>query len=64
MQTPSFKFALQQQVRITCSLEVGEVIGRAEYSTTPLTGYLVRYRSADGRAVEQWWTEDALSATT
>jgi hypothetical protein len=58
----SFKFALQQQVQISCSGEAGEVIGRAEYATNPLTSYLVRYRCADGRAVEQWWSEDALSA--
>lgn len=57
-----FRFDLQQQVTIACSGESGTVIGRAEYSTTPLISYLVRYRRADGSAVEQWWTEDALSA--
>jgi len=54
------KFELKQQVVITCSEERGEVIGRAEY----LGGqnqYLLRYKCADGRAVEQWWNESALS---
>lgn len=59
---PIFKFDLQQLVTIVCSGETGTVIGRAEYSTTTLTSYLVRYRCGDGRAVEQWWTEDALAA--
>lgn len=56
----SFKFDLKQIVKITESGETGTIIGRAEYSTAPLHSYLLRYRCADGRAVEQWWTEDAL----
>ena len=55
----SFKFELRALVSITVSGEQGEVIGRAEY-TTMQPSYLVRYRSADGRAVEAWWSEDAL----
>lgn len=57
-----FAFALKSTVRITASRESGEVIGRAEYSTTHTPSYLIRYCGADGRAVEQWWTEDALEA--
>lgn len=57
----SFKFDLQQRVAIHVSDEVGEVVGRAEY-TTAENNYFVRYRSADGRAVEQWWPESALTA--
>ena len=57
----SFKFDLQQRVAIQVSDEVGEVVGRAEY-TTAENNYFVRYRSADGRAVEQWWPESALMA--
>ena len=34
---------------------------RAEYSYCE-NSYLVRYEAADGRAVEQWWTESALKA--
>lgn len=55
-----FKFALRQKVKISISGEAGEVIGRAEYSTTPLKSYLIRYRTAQGLASETWWTEDCL----
>jgi hypothetical protein len=55
-----FKFELKQRVVISASGEQGEVIARAEYSeSTP--AYLVRYKAADGRAVEAWWNESALS---
>lgn len=54
-----FKFNLKQRVIIRASGEEGEVIARAEYAeSTP--GYLIRYKAADGRAVEQWWNEAAL----
>jgi hypothetical protein len=56
------KFELKQVVKIIDSGESGTVIGRAEYSTTPTPNYLVRYKAADGRAVEAWWSEDALEA--
>jgi hypothetical protein len=55
-----FKFDLRQIVKLTESGETGTVIGRAEYSTTPMKSYLLRYKSAEGSAVEQWWTEDAI----
>lgn len=55
-----FKFGLGQTVSITASLESGEVIARAEYATSE-NSYLVRYKAADGRAVESWWGESALS---
>lgn len=55
-----FKFELKQQVKITASDESGEVIARAEYSESS-PAYLVRYKAADGRAVEQWWNESALA---
>jgi hypothetical protein len=57
-----WKFELKQLVNISESGESGSVIGRAEYSATPLNSYLIRYKSGDGRAVEAWWTEDALEA--
>lgn len=53
------KFELNQTVTIAASGESGEVIARAEYATDE-TRYLVRYKSADGRAVEAWWGESAL----
>ncbi len=55
-----WKFELNGPVVIKCSDEKGEVIGRAEY-TYAERSYLVRYKAADGRAVEAWWAESALS---
>jgi hypothetical protein len=54
-----WKFDLKQVVKITESSEQGTIIGRAEYSTTPLDSYLIR---GTGKAVETWWTADALEA--
>lgn len=54
-----FEFSLSDPVRIVASDETGEVIARAEYLTAE-NGYLIRYKSADGRAVESWWGESAL----
>lgn len=56
------KIELKQNVTIVASGEQGEVIGRAEY-TIAEPSYLVRYKSADGRAVEAWWAEDALEVS-
>lgn len=55
----AFAFGLGYQVRISVSGEVGEVIGMAGYIAAENV-YLVRYKSADGRAVEAWWGESAL----
>lgn len=54
-----FKFSLGQQVVNSVSDEAGEVIGRAEYTTSE-NSYLVRYRAGDGRAVDSWWQESAI----
>lgn len=54
------KFELKKTVTIAASGEQGEVIGRAEYAHAE-PSYLVRYKCADGRAVEAWWTESALA---
>jgi hypothetical protein len=59
----NFAFELNQQVSILASNESGKVIGRAQYSTGENT-YLIRYKAADGRAVEQWWGESALFTIT
>lgn len=56
-----FKFQLNQKVQVGVSGESGDVIGRAEYSKGQ-NSYLVRYQASDGRAVEAWWSEDALVA--
>jgi len=61
-------FKIGETVAIKASREWGEVIGRAEYAQTE-PHYLIRYRAADGRAVEAWWgesslvTEDSLEAS-
>lgn len=55
----NFSFDLNQAVEIKASGERGHVIGRSEH-TNCINHYQMRYKSADGRAVEQWWAEDAL----
>ena len=50
---------LNDTVRIACSNEEGEVIGIATY-TYAENSALVRYKAADGRAVESWWSVSAL----
>lgn len=57
----AFKFALGQQVQITCSAESGKVTGRAEYAGKG-NQYFLLYKGADGRAVHDWWDESALEA--
>jgi hypothetical protein len=54
-----FKFALNDQVEIAVSGETGTVLGRAEYTISE-NNYYIRYRSTDGRAIENWWCESAL----
>lgn len=61
MPEKTFLFDLNTTVTITASGEQGTVIGRAEY-TNSINNYYVRYRTADGRATHEWWTEDALQA--
>ena len=57
----NLKFNLNQEVKITASGESGEVTGRAEWNHAE-PSYNIRYKAADGRAVESWWTESALEA--
>lgn len=59
MPTP-FIFGLGHWLRITCSNEPGQCISRSE-SLTGEPQYLLRYKAADGRAVEAWWAQSALS---
>ena len=56
----NFKYRLLQEVRVSPT-ETGKVIARAEYYNAE-SSYQVRYTAGDGRKVEQWWAEDALSA--
>jgi len=55
-----FKFELHDKVLIDVSLECGMIIGRAEYADS-VNNYLIRYKTADGRAVENWWSENAIT---
>ena len=57
----TFKFDMGAKVEIIASGETGTVEGRAEYSNSANT-YYVLYKSADGRATQAWWTEDTLQA--
>ena len=54
-----FIFELEAEVTIKASGEAGEVIARAEYARDE-NRYFVRYKNAQGVAVEQWWNESAL----
>ncbi|PTX49116.1 hypothetical protein IQ03_04812 [Gemmobacter caeni] len=56
----AFKFKLNHEVIIEASGECGVVVGRAEYADGK-PQYLIRYMAADGRAVEQWWNQSALT---
>ncbi|MGX9980301.1 hypothetical protein [Methylobacterium fujisawaense] len=56
-----FAFALGEPVSLVGSDECGTVIARAEYRES-CRNYLVRYRAADGRLTEAWWSEAAITA--
>lgn len=60
MDTDTFSFELGQLVTLKRSHEEGEVIGRAEYTTSE-PSYLIRYQAGDGRQVETWWGESAIT---
>lgn len=53
---------LNTPVTINVSGETGIVIGRAEFTASE-NSYQVRYKAADGRAIECWWNESALTPT-
>lgn len=55
------KFNMNQIVKLIASGESGTVVGRAEYAHSE-PSYLVRYKAADGRQVEGWWSESAIEA--
>lgn len=56
----SFFFHLGDPVRLAGTDEIGHVVGRAHYlDSNPQ--YLVRYAAANGRLVEAWWAESALT---
>ena len=53
-----FQYELDANVKLL-SEEKGQVIGRAEY-TSSAPAYLIRYVAGDGRLVEAWWQESAI----
>lgn len=60
MSKQDFNYELGDTVEIDASGEQGTVIARAEYLNSE-DQYQLRYACADGRAVEQWWADSALS---
>jgi hypothetical protein len=56
----SFRDKIGDTVTLKLSGETGIVIGRAEYMDAE-EGYLLRYKGADGRQVESWWTNSAIA---
>jgi len=60
MEESNFAFELGQLVKLQRSDEEGEVVGRAEYVASEPC-YWVRYLAGDGRQVEAWWGETAIS---
>lgn len=54
------KFAIGDIVVLSVIGQNCLVIGRAEYFNDE-PSYFLRYKDAQGNAVEQWWTESALA---
>lgn len=54
------KFKIGDKLRIKVSSEVGTVRAVAIWDDGP-PQYFLFYKAADGRAVESWWTEAALT---
>lgn len=54
-----FRFELGETAILAASKEEGVVIGRAEFANSE-NSYLLRYKAADGRCVESWWSESAF----
>ena len=52
-------YPLGAKARVICSGEIGQIIGRAEY-THYAPQVMLRYKAADGRAVEAWWALEAV----
>lgn len=57
----SFAFNLGATVQIKVSGETGTIKGRAEYLEGEPNSYWIQYKSADGRAVAAWWSEQSLA---
>ena len=56
-----FKFELGAPIAIAVSDEHGTVIGQAKYQHSE-DSYFIRYKTADGCAIDAWWSASALVA--
>jgi hypothetical protein len=56
-----FKYEIGAIVTLKASSESGVIVGRAEYGGRAENAYLIQYKAADGRQVEQWWGESAIN---
>jgi hypothetical protein len=56
-------FKIGDEVVIAASGERGEVIGLAVFARSEASAQL-RYKAADGRAVESWWQVSALELSS
>ena len=54
-----FDYNLKDEMKITVSGETGTIVGRAEY-THLRDSYWIRYKAADGRAANGWFTFDEI----
>ena len=50
---------INQEVKLEMTEERGRVIGIAAYAESP-NQYFVRYKAADGRQVQDWFSFEAL----
>ena len=57
----TFTYELRQYVKLAHSKEAGQIVARAEYLDSN-DQYLLRYKDATGRQVENWWSEAATEA--
>lgn len=58
----SFEYELGDMATITLSGESGQVRGRTEYFDAEYPhNYLLRYKAADGRVAEGWYTASFLN---
>lgn len=55
-----FKYEIGQSVKLALTDEAGIVTGRAQYQSQA-PQYLVLYKAGDGRQVESWLSDYALS---
>lgn len=61
MKGKPFLYEIKASVKMVESAEQGTVIGRAEYESHA-NSYLIRYRAGDGRQVENWFDEPAITS--